>query len=111
MVESESPDKGVVNLAVDLHYLEGNRKPLKGFKQGSDLIRLALEEHFLIQFVDSLQGFQLCETPLPPHRKGLGESDPLHGSVRLPQDQHVPGAYLIRETGHSALWPGPWEGC
>ena len=33
----------------------------------------------------------------------------LRGSVRLPLDQQpVPGARLVRGTGHS-LWPGPWE--
>lgn len=97
-------------------YLEGNGEPSKGFKQGSDLIRLALEEHFLNHlWIDCRGCLQLCETPLPPHThihgKGLGKSDPLRGSVRLSQDQPVPGAYLVRETGHSAPRPGPREGC
>lgn len=55
MVENGSPGRQelrglgcLVNLAVDLDFnLEGNGEPSKGFKQGSDLIRLALEEHFL----------------------------------------------------------------
>lgn len=74
-------------------YLDGNREPWKDFKQGSDFIRFVLEENCLVPFAGRRQGSRLYETPVPPHRNGVEQSDP-------PWQCENP-------IGPAALWQGP----
>lgn len=92
-------------------YLEGNGEPSKGFKQGSDLIRLALEEHFLNHlWIDCRSCLQLCETPLPtpppPTRERGGQVRPSPW-----QCETVTGPACARglpSQGNGTLRPTAW---